>query len=78
MHYIAEYGVAAHWRYKEELGAEDPFLNQSVMWQRFNISWWVGALPWVCLLGSRGYCGCDCQSASLVMMRSEIRDGGRM
>ncbi len=38
MHYIAEYGFAAHWRYKERLDREDLWLDQLVQWKK-----WVAA-----------------------------------
>jgi GTP pyrophosphokinase len=38
MHYIAEYGFAAHWRYKERLAREDLWLDRLVRWKK-----WVAA-----------------------------------
>jgi hypothetical protein len=38
MHYIAEYGFAAHWRYKEKLSREDLWLDRLVQWKK-----WVAA-----------------------------------
>jgi ppGpp synthetase/RelA/SpoT-type nucleotidyltranferase len=38
MHYIAEYGFAAHWRYKERLSREDLWLDRLVRWKK-----WVAA-----------------------------------
>lgn len=38
MHYIAEYGFAAHWRYKEQLSREDLWLDRLVQWKK-----WVAA-----------------------------------
>jgi GTP pyrophosphokinase len=37
MHRIAEYGIAAHWRYKE--GATDKFLDQKMSWFRQMLDW---------------------------------------
>ena len=37
MHRIAEYGIAAHWRYKE--GASDKGLDQKVSWFRQMLEW---------------------------------------
>ncbi|MFA5112999.1 MAG: bifunctional (p)ppGpp synthetase/guanosine-3',5'-bis(diphosphate) 3'-pyrophosphohydrolase [Candidatus Margulisiibacteriota bacterium] len=37
MHRIAEYGVAAHWRYKE--GATDKALDQKMAWLRQMLDW---------------------------------------
>lgn len=34
MHQIAEYGVAAHWRYKEPGGKRDPRLEEKINWLR--------------------------------------------
>ncbi|WP_082382005.1 RelA/SpoT family protein [Ardenticatena maritima] len=34
MHYLAEYGVAAHWRYKEEMRQSDRFLEEKIRWLR--------------------------------------------
>lgn len=39
MHYLAEYGVAAHWRYKEQLEASSEFEQQQVAWARFLCTW---------------------------------------
>lgn len=35
MHYIAEYGFAAHWRYKECLGNEGKWLDRLVHWKKW-------------------------------------------
>jgi GTP pyrophosphokinase len=37
MHRIAEYGIAAHWRYKE--GSTDKFLDQKMSWFRQMLDW---------------------------------------
>lgn len=40
MHKVAEFGVAAHWRYKEGKGEESTqFIEQQVAWARFMVSW---------------------------------------
>ncbi|KAK9823732.1 hypothetical protein WJX72_004985 [[Myrmecia] bisecta] len=43
MHMLAEFGMAAHWRYKEQLAIskdfDDTFINQQVAWARFCITW---------------------------------------
>lgn len=38
MHYIAEYGFAAHWKYKEKLGRQDLWLDRLVQWKRWIAS----------------------------------------
>jgi GTP pyrophosphokinase len=38
MHYVAEYGVAAHWRYKEEIRA-DQDMEARVAWLRSLLDW---------------------------------------
>jgi len=37
MHHVAEYGVAAHWRYKEP--GENKYVEQQVAWAREMLSW---------------------------------------
>ncbi|TAH52200.1 MAG: bifunctional (p)ppGpp synthetase/guanosine-3',5'-bis(diphosphate) 3'-pyrophosphohydrolase [Chloroflexota bacterium] len=39
MHQIAEYGVAAHWRYKEPGGKRDPRLEEKINWLRQLQDW---------------------------------------
>jgi guanosine-3',5'-bis(diphosphate) 3'-pyrophosphohydrolase len=40
MHEIAEYGIAAHWRYKEQRGGKrDPHYEQKIAWLRRLMSW---------------------------------------
>jgi RelA/SpoT family (p)ppGpp synthetase len=39
MHQIAEYGVAAHWRYKEPGGKRDPRLEEKINWLRQLQEW---------------------------------------
>jgi len=38
MHYVAEFGVAAHWRYKEKIGA-DKEMDARIAWLRSLIDW---------------------------------------
>ena len=38
MHQVAEYGVAAHWRYKEGLTRQDEF-DAKVAWLRQLMDW---------------------------------------
>ena len=39
MHRVAEYGIAAHWRYKEGGSARDPNLDARVAWLRQATDW---------------------------------------
>lgn len=39
MHEVAEYGVAAHWRYKEDAGAADRQYEERMAWLRQLIEW---------------------------------------
>ena len=39
MHRIAEYGIAAHWRYKEGLGGADRDLSAKIAWLRQLLDW---------------------------------------
>ncbi|KAH7351527.1 hypothetical protein KP509_19G001700 [Ceratopteris richardii] len=39
MHYQAEFGVAAHWRYKEDNVAHSSFILQMVAWARLKLIW---------------------------------------
>ncbi|MBM3127413.1 MAG: bifunctional (p)ppGpp synthetase/guanosine-3',5'-bis(diphosphate) 3'-pyrophosphohydrolase [Chloroflexi bacterium] len=39
MHHLAEFGIAAHWRYKEADGARDPAFEHKVNWMRQLIEW---------------------------------------
>lgn len=39
MHRIAEYGIAAHWRYKEGLAGEDQDLGAKIAWLRQLLDW---------------------------------------
>jgi len=39
MHQHSEYGVAAHWRYKEGAGARDPDFDEKIAWLRQILDW---------------------------------------
>lgn len=41
MHFIAEYGIAAHWRYKEgsKTSQPDRFIERRVAWARWVLNW---------------------------------------
>lgn len=39
MHEVAEYGVAAHWRYKEDPGARDQQYEERMAWLRHLLEW---------------------------------------
>lgn len=39
MHEVAEYGVAAHWRYKEDAGADDRYYDERMAWLRHLLEW---------------------------------------
>ncbi|MCI0475199.1 MAG: bifunctional (p)ppGpp synthetase/guanosine-3',5'-bis(diphosphate) 3'-pyrophosphohydrolase [Anaerolineales bacterium] len=39
MHRIAEFGIAAHWRYKEPGGKHDPVFENKINWMRQLIEW---------------------------------------
>jgi GTP diphosphokinase / guanosine-3',5'-bis(diphosphate) 3'-diphosphatase len=39
MHQVAEYGIAAHWRYKEPGGRRDPNLEEKINWMRQLVEW---------------------------------------
>ncbi len=39
MHHLSEYGIAAHWRYKEEAGGGDIRFEERVGWLRQLIEW---------------------------------------
>eukprot|EP00899_Mesostigma_viride_P002850 jgi/Mesvir1/12566/Mv18452-RA.1 len=39
MHHMAEYGMAAHWQYKEGEAEDDETVNQLIRWKRAMLSW---------------------------------------
>ena len=39
MHHMAEYGIAAHWRYKEQKGGQDNNFDQRLAWIRDVMDW---------------------------------------
>ncbi len=39
MHRTAEYGIAAHWRYKEGAGGEDETFDERLAWLRQMLEW---------------------------------------
>lgn len=39
MHHQAEYGLAAHWRYKEDNSEHSAFSSERVEWARWVLSW---------------------------------------
>lgn len=39
MHYVAEHGIAAHWRYKEEANDANAFVEQRTLWSRYVLNW---------------------------------------
>ncbi|MGQ9780003.1 MAG: RelA/SpoT family protein [Bacillota bacterium] len=39
MHYVAEYGIAAHWRYKEKRGGNELDLTAKIAWLRQLLEW---------------------------------------
>jgi GTP diphosphokinase / guanosine-3',5'-bis(diphosphate) 3'-diphosphatase len=39
MHRVAEFGIAAHWRYKEGAGSRDPNLDARIAWLRQATDW---------------------------------------
>lgn len=42
MHYIAEYGFAAHWKYKEKLSNEDEWLDKEVQYKKWLTNYKLG------------------------------------
>lgn len=42
MHYIAEYGFAAHWKYKEKLSDEDEWLDKEVQYKKWLTNYKLG------------------------------------
>lgn len=42
MHYIAEYGFAAHWKYKENLNNDDEWLDKEVQYKKWLMNYKLG------------------------------------
>uniref|UniRef100_A0A7R9VEP8 RelA/SpoT domain-containing protein n=1 Tax=Chlamydomonas euryale TaxID=1486919 RepID=A0A7R9VEP8_9CHLO len=42
MHYIAEYGFAAHWKYKENLDNDDKWMDKEVQYKKWLMSYKLG------------------------------------
>ncbi len=42
MHYIAEYGFAAHWKYKEKLDSEDEWMEKETQYKRWLTQYKLG------------------------------------
>mmetsp|Transcript_3470 Transcript_3470/g.7564 ORF Transcript_3470/g.7564 Transcript_3470/m.7564 type:complete len:710 (-) Transcript_3470:1192-3321(-) len=42
MHYIAEYGFAAHWKYKENLNDDDEWLDKEVQYKKWLMNYKLG------------------------------------
>lgn len=42
MHYIAEYGFAAHWKYKENLNDDDKWMDKEVQFKKWLMNYKIG------------------------------------